>query len=153
MDDVNKQNQDEQLAVPSQHEFPADSYPQKYVHSVFDAQQDAAQAVQALKTAGYDTEDIHFMMSQSYEQAVQQGNQQRSGGTLSRFASSLDYGLADVYLNEARRGRHILSVRISNHDQIMQVRDILFQHHGQLIKYVDTWTQANLSDSVTHGDW
>jgi len=155
MNDVHKQNNDEQPTVSSQQMFPADSYPHKYVHSVFEDQQDAMQAVQALLAAGFTTDDIHFMTSQDYMQAAQKGNQQQGGISKSilHFISSLDYGVTDAYLNEAQRGRHILSVRISRQDQIAQVRDILALHHGQLLKYVDTWTAANLSDSATHGDW
>ncbi len=153
MDDVNEQKQDEELTLPSQQEFPSDSYSEKYVHSVFENEQDAAQAVQALRAAGYDVEDIHLMLSQDYEQAVRKGNQPATGEPLSHVVPSLDYGVVDTYMNEARRGRHILSVRIANHDQIMQVRDILAQNHGELIKYIDTWAQADLSNSTTHGDW
>ena len=93
------------------------------------------------------------MLGQDYEQAVRKGNQPETGEPLSQVVSSLDYSVVDTYMNEARRGRHILSVRISNHDQVMQVRNILTQHHGELIKYIDTWAQADLSNSTTHGDW
>jgi hypothetical protein len=155
MNDVDRQNNDEQPVVSSQQTFPADSYPHKYVHCVFEDQQDAEQAVQALLAAGYTTEDIHFMTNQDYVQATQKGNHQQGGlsKSLSHFVSSLNYGITDAYQNEAQRGRHILSVRISRQDQIAQVRDILALHHAHLIKYIDAWTAANLSDSATHGDW
>jgi hypothetical protein len=155
MNDFDKQNNDEQPVVSSQQDFPADTYPHKYVHSVFEDRQDAMQAVQALLAAGFTTDDIHFMESQHYVQAAQVGNQQQGGLTKSllHFISSLDHGVNDAYMKEAQRGNDILSVRISRQDQIAQVRDILALHHGHLLKYVDTWTEANLSDSTTHGDW
>ena len=155
MNDEKQQNKDEQPAVSSQPVFPEDTYPHKYVHSVFEDEQDAMQAVQALLAAGFTTDDIHFMTSQDYMQAAQQGNHQQGGlsKSLLHFVSSLNYGVTDAYMKEAQRGHDILSVRISRHDQIAQVRDILALHHGQLLKYVDTWTSANLSDSASHGDW
>ena len=61
--------------------------------------------------------------------------------TLVSFFSSKDY---DGYLREAHRGSHILAVRLSSHEQMKQVRDLLAPHHARLIKYVDTWTVAEL---------
>ena len=149
MNNVKTQDKFEQLAVSSQRVFPADSYPRKYVHSVFDDLQDAAQAIQALRAAGYDAGEIHFMESRDYVQAVERGNQQQSGlfNQLMRFVSSFDYDFADMYLREAYRGHHILAVRLSRYEQIEQVRDLLAPRHAHLIKYIDTWTVADLSPS------
>lgn len=95
------------------------------------------------------------MTSQDYVQAATVGNQQQNSlsKSLLHFFSSLDYGSADLYLKEAHRGNDILAVRIYTHDQIATVRDILVQNHAEHVKYVGTWAQANLSDSVNHGDW
>ena len=57
------------------------------------------------------------------------------------FLSSIDY---DGYLLEARRGHYILAVRPSGHEQMEQVRDLLASHHAHLMKYIDTWTVAEL---------
>ncbi|HZU70334.1 MAG TPA: hypothetical protein VFA09_23895 [Ktedonobacteraceae bacterium] len=155
MNDSNRQSKDEQLDVSPQQEFPGDSYPHKYVHSVFVNEQDATQAIQALRAAGYTPDDIHFMAGQDFVQAAAQGDRQENNlsQSLFHFISSLQYDVTDAYLKEARRGHYILSVRISRHDQIAEVRDILALHHGELLQYVDAWTRADLSDSSSHGDW
>ena len=134
----------EQLALQAS---PADTYPQKYIHSVFSDPQDAVDAIQALQTIGYDAQSIRFLKSQDYVQTVEQREPQQSGffNELMHLVSSLDYGFADTYMNEALRGGHIMAVRLSGHEQIMKVRDLLVSHHAYLVKYIDTWAFADLS--------
>jgi hypothetical protein len=152
MNSVTIQNKKEQLALSSQQIFPADSYPRKYVHSVFDDAQDAAQAIQELQKLGYDAQNIHFLMSQDYVRAIEQGDPQQSGvfNALAHLISAFDYGFADVYMNEALRGGHLLAVRLSRYEQIIQVRDLVVSHHARLVKYIGTWTFADLSPSLAH---
>jgi hypothetical protein len=132
------QQEYEQSSISSQRTLPAAPFPRKYVHSVFDDLQDAVQAVHVLRAAGYDTRDIHLMASWDYTEAVERGQ------TLMGFLSSFDEDVVDVYLHEARRGHHILAVRLSRYEQILQVRNLLASHHAHLMKYVDTWTFADL---------
>jgi hypothetical protein len=155
MSDIEKQNQDEQPILSSEPVYPADSFPHKYVHSVFENKQDAEQAVLALKAAGFTSDDINFMTSQDFIQAAEHGEHQNKGlaKSLAHFVSSMDYSVTDAYLNEARRGNDILSVRISKTDQLAQVRDILAPQHAHLVQYIDTWTKADLSNTKRKGDW
>ncbi|GAC1349573.1 MAG: hypothetical protein NVSMB27_23980 [Ktedonobacteraceae bacterium] len=134
------------MAVSSQQMFPAAPFPRKYVRGVFDDLHDAVQAVQALRAAGYDARDIHVMASWDFVEAVERGYQQQGSPskTLIGFLPFLDDGFVDVYLREARRGRHILAIRPSRYEQIGQVRDLLAANRAHLVKYVDTWTAADL---------
>ena len=128
----------EQFPVSSQRTLPAAPFPRKYVHSVFDDVQDAAQAVHVLRAAGYDGRDIHLMASGDFVEAVERRR------TFLDFLFSIDY---DVYVHEARQGHHILAVRLSRNEQVKQVRDILALHYARLMKYVDTWTVTDLVPS------
>ena len=136
----------EQLTISSQRTLPVAPYPRKHVHAAFDTLEDAVQAVRALRAAGYDLGDIALMASWDFVEAVEEEPQldHRLGEALMRFLSFLDDSF-DVYLREARWGRHILAVRISRHEQIVQVRDVLVTHHARHVKYIDTWTVADLS--------
>ncbi|HYL42146.1 MAG TPA: hypothetical protein VEU97_02065 [Ktedonobacteraceae bacterium] len=125
----------EQLPVSSQRTFPPTPFPRKYVHSVFDNLQDAVQAVQALRAAGFDDRDIHLMAGWDFVEAVERRR------TFLDFLFSIDY---DVYLHEARRRHHILALRLARHEQKEQVRDLLAPHRAYLMKYVDTWTVTDL---------
>ena len=115
--------------------LPTAPFPRKYVHSVFDNSQDTLQAFLTLLAAGYSTRDIHILVGQEYVEAVERGQ------TLIGFLTSIDL---DDYLREARRGCHILAVRLSRYEQIEQVRDLLAPHHARHMKYIDTWTVAQL---------
>jgi hypothetical protein len=155
MSDFEKQNNDVQSALSSEPVYPADTFPNKYVHSVFEDRQDAEQAVKALLAAGFTSDEINFMTSQDFIQAAEQGEHQNQSlsKSLMHFVSSLDHNVTDAYLNEARHGNDILSVRISRPDQMAQVRDILAPYHAKHIQYIDTWTQADLSNTRHRGDW
>ncbi len=155
MNDPEKLNQEKEQVLSSEPVYPADTFPHKYVHSVFENRQDAEQAVQDLLAAGFTKDDINFMQSQDFIQAAGVGvHQNRSlAKTLSHFISSIDHDVTDAYLAEARRDNDVLSVRISKTDQMAQIRDILAHHNAEHIQYIDTWTQADLSGNRHRGDW
>jgi hypothetical protein len=124
-----------QLPVSPEQTVPGAPFPHKYVHCVFDDLQDAGQAVQTLRASGFDAREIHLMRGWDYMEAVEQRQ------TLVSFFSSGDY---DGYLREAHRGSYILAVHPSRQEQMKQVRDLLAPHGARLMKYIDTWTVADL---------
>ena len=142
-------NTHEQKPVSSKETFPSAPFPRKHVHCVVDSLHDAVQAVYTLRTAGYDARHIHVMSCWDFVAAAEQKYRQRSA--LSKlFAycySFLDEGFGDVYLREAHHKRHILVVRLFSPHQMYHVRDILLSHRADRIKYVDTWTVADLTTS------
>ena len=71
MSDLENQNNDVQSALSSEPVYPADTFPHKYVHSVFENRQNAELAVQALLEAGFTTDDTNFMTSQDFFQAAE----------------------------------------------------------------------------------
>jgi len=133
----------ERLSVLSQQAYPPNTFPRKYVHCAIDDLRDAVQAVEALQAIGYDARDIALVACWDFAQALERSYQQQ--GSLSQaFAHFIDAGVDDVYRQEARRGHHILTVHLSSFEQIEQVRNLLAPHHAHLMKYVDTWTTADL---------
>ena len=118
-----------------QETLPVAPFPRKHIHSVFDRLQDATQARFTLLEAGYEGKDIHILTSRDYAEAVEQGQ------TFISFLAPVDL---DEYQYEARRGRHILAVRVTNYEQMRQIRDMLVPHHAHLMKYIDTWTVTDL---------
>lgn len=134
----------EQLTMSSRQVFPVAPYPRKHIHCVIDDPQDAGQAVQALQTAGYTADDIHVMSGPDFAAAIGRRYEQQNGLFQAFTHLFFDYGFDRTYLAEARRGHAILAVRPASHEQIMKVRNLLLPHHAHLMKYIDTWTFADL---------
>ena len=126
----------EQVVIkPAKQMLPAAPFPRKYVHSVFVDLQDAMQAAQALRAAGFNERDIYVLESHNFVEAV--GRNQSFLG----FLTSMD---DDVYQREANQGRSFLAVRPANYAQLNQIRCLLAAHHASLARYIDTWTVAEL---------
>jgi hypothetical protein len=152
---TNNENEYASLLVSSKRTFPPAPYPRKYVHCVIDDLYYAVQAVHALRADGSNARDIHVMASWDFVEAVERKEQRQShlSKMLMRLLSFFDESFGDVYLHEARRGHHILLVRLSSNERMEQVRDMLARHYAHLIKYVDTWTVADLSPAPKHSLW
>ena len=136
-----------QSSLSAQQTFPPIPFPRKYVYSVIDDLHQAEQAVQALQNAGYYAQDIHLFASRQFVAAVEQISQQHSrlAEALLRFFISTDDGFfGDVYLDEARRGHHILVVHLPRTERMEQMRELLVLYHSHYIKYVGTWTVIDL---------
>ena len=121
----------ERRVVSSEQAFPATPFPRKYIHAAFNDFQDAMQAFIALLGSGYDASDIHLMNGRDFIEAVEQ--RQTPIGV---FCSSDDH----IYMREAKRGKHTLSVRFSSYTQMNQVRDLLAPYGAYSMVYVDTWS-------------
>ena len=125
----------EHLPMSTQRTLPVAPFPRKYVHSVFVDLQDARQAAQALRAAGFDEKDIYILESRDFVEAVSQDQSPFN------IVTSMDY---DVYLREANRGRFFLAVRPASYAHLKQIRDLLAPRHAFLAKYIDTWTVTEL---------
>jgi hypothetical protein len=125
----------EELFITSERALPTTPFPRKYIHSAFNDRQDALQAAQSLRNAGYDTHDMYILTYADYLEAMERGQ------TLFSSLTSTDL---DIYLDVARQGRTILAVRLANRGQMEQVRDLLAPHRAHLVRYIDTWTMARL---------
>lgn len=141
---------DEQLPVSSQRTFPAAPFPRKYIHCVIDDLDYLVQAVHALRAVGFDARDIHIMTCWDFVEAVEHKYQWQSRLTraLTHLLSFMDGNVGHAYLQEALRGKHFLAVRLSRHEQMHQVRELLRFHFAHLMKYVDTWTITDLLPSL-----
>lgn len=137
----------EQVPVSSERVLPGAPFPNTYIHCVVDDLQSAVKAVIALRIFGYAGNDVHVFASWDYEEAVERRDKQRYGlaKVFARLHALLDEGFGDAYLHEARKGRHILAVRLSRKEHMWDIRDLLARHNARLIKYVDAWATADLT--------
>ena len=125
----------EELSISCGRTLPTTPFPRKYIHGVFDDRQDALRAAESLRGAGYDVRDMYVLTYADYLEAMERGQ------TLFGSLTSTDL---DVYLDEARHGRTIMAVRLASRGQMEQVRDLLAPHRAHLVRYIDTWTMAQL---------
>ncbi|MGZ3609465.1 MAG: hypothetical protein ACXWPS_18330 [Ktedonobacteraceae bacterium] len=125
----------EQRVESSEQAFPAAPFPRKYIHTAFIDFQDAVQAFIALLGSGYDTQDIYLMRGRDFIEAVELNRT-----PVGFFCSSDEH----LYLLEAKRGKHILSVRFFNYEQMNQVRNLLAPYRAYSMVYVDTWSVTPL---------
>ena len=125
----------EQLPVTTKRRLPTAPFPRKYVLSVFVDLQDERQAAYALHAAGFNERDIHILKSHEFVKSVTQDQ------SPFEIVTSIDY---DIYLREAHRERSFLAVRPTGYAQLKQITDLLAPHHAHLMKYIDTWTVAEL---------
>jgi hypothetical protein len=79
--------------------------------------------------------------------AVERRQQQQSclSKICKRILSFFSEDISKVYLREARQKHHFLAIRLASNAQVQQVRDLLALHQAHLIKYIDTWTAADLA--------
>ncbi|HZU66405.1 MAG TPA: hypothetical protein VFA09_03935 [Ktedonobacteraceae bacterium] len=141
------QHQDEKALVSSQQSIPPAPFPRNYVHCVFDNLYDLVQAVHTLRADGHNSGDIHVMSCWDYVAAVEREREHQNSllKMLTSLYGFLDESFGEVYLQEARKGNHMLMVRLSSSRQLKRVSDVLMLYHARMVRYVDTWTVMYLS--------
>ena len=125
----------EMLFTPLQPTIPANPFPRKHLHCVFDAWEDAARGYRILEEVGYNASNIHILTGEDYIGAIEHKQS---------LISFLTSGDIDIYRQEAQRGHHILVVHAVGYEQMKQLRNLLLPHHARLMKYIDTWTTVDL---------
>lgn len=123
-------------------------YPINYVVSVIDNLDEARQALQAFKDAGYDADTVRLMSSQEALEKLEELEQQKNffQRFLSSFQDATDDTGIDVFTVEAKQGNNLLfvracgaSVRACAPEEIAQIRDILGRYHARIIKFFSPW--------------
>lgn len=124
-----------QSSEASERILPGASFPSEYVLGVFIDLQDARQAADTLRSAGFGGQEIHVLEGSGFMEAVSQDQSPFN------LITSMSH---DKYLVEMSRGRSFLAVRPANLAQLTQIRDLLAPHGAYLVKYMDTWSQRDL---------
>jgi len=127
--------EEKQSSERQEQSLPTAAFPREYVLAVFINLQDARQAADTLRAAGFDGQEIHVLEGNDFMEAISQDQSPFNIITSTHH---------DQYLAEMQRGRSFLAVRPANLAQLEQIRDLLAPHGAYLAKYHDTWSQRVL---------
>jgi len=121
-------------------------YPKNYVVGIVDDLQEARQAVQAFKQAGYDTDEIRLMESGEVVQKEQQLDEKKNWlqRLFSSFQNTTDETGAHVYEEAARQGKHVLHVHADSQEEVDKISALMQHYHAHAVKFFGTWSVADV---------
>ena len=122
---------------------PTPTFPTNHVVGIVQDLQEGEQALHALRNAGHAEDRIHLIQSQEVVEGIQGrlqgGNRLREW--LHRLGTSYDEGYAgQLYLEQARRGWHLIAVYATTAEQADQIASLLSNYHVSLMKYYGRWS-------------
>ena len=121
-------------------------YPKNYVVGIIDDLQEARQAVQAFKQAGYDADEIRLMESGEVVERAQKTEEQKNPlqRVLSSFQDTTDETGAHIYQAAARQGKHVLHVRADSQEEVDKISALMQQYHAHAVKFFGPWSVADV---------
>lgn len=114
--------------------------------SVIDDPMEAARASLAMRRAGFDAEDVRLAPSRELlERADAPAGHNPIARVLRRLFSLGDEGILGVdYLDEARRGHHLLIVHALHEELRARAHAVMAQHRAHAIRYYGRWVITDL---------
>lgn len=121
-------------------------YPKGYVVGVIDGLQEAQEARQAFRKAGYTAEEIRLMESKETLQKAQELEEDKNPlqRLLSSFQDTTDETGAHIYQLEAQKGNHILYVRADREEEVDKIAALMQCYHAHAVKYFGSWSVADI---------
>ena len=125
---------------------PTPTFPTNHVVGMVKDLQEGEQALLALRNAGHAQDQIHLIPSQEVVEGIQGRIQEPNSlrKILHQLATTSDEGYAaEHYLEQARRGWHMIAVYAATAEQADQIAHLLSTSHGSLIKDYGRWSITN----------
>jgi hypothetical protein len=121
-------------------------YPTDYVVGVINDFQEAQQARQAFREAGYTADEIRLMESTEAIQKARDLEKEKNPlqHFLSSFQGTTDETGAHVYLLEAQKGNHILYVHADTEEQVDEIAALMQRYHAHIIKFFGALSVADI---------
>ena len=121
-------------------------YPTNYVVGVIDDLQEAQQAEQAFKQAGYDAQKIRLMEGHEATEKVQELEEGKNWFQhfLSSFQNSTDETGSDVYQLAAQQGKQILHVRADSQADVDKISALMMRYHAHAVKFFGSWSVSDI---------
>lgn len=121
-------------------------YPKNYVVGIIDDHQEAQQAEEAFKQAGYDANEVRLMEGQEVLQKVRQLDEEKNWFQrfLSSFQGSTDETGAHIYQVAAKQGKHVLHVHANSQDEVDKISALMQRYHAHTVKFFGSWSVADV---------
>ena len=121
-------------------------YPKNYVVGIIDDLQEAQQAEQAFKEAGYDAQQIRLM--ESHEVLEKTHDLEEGKNWFQRFLSSFqgttDETGAHIYQLAAQQGKQVLHVRADSEKDVDKISALMMRYHAHAVKFFGSWSVSDV---------
>jgi hypothetical protein len=127
-------------------------YPEGYIVAAVDSAETAEQAVAELRGAGFTEGDVRTYSGQMVVENHEAFQRQRS--VLQRIESAFasdEKEAVDEYIEEARRGRHFITVRAPDEEQIERARQVLAATGAYKMHHYGPSVMTDLSSRPSSG--
>lgn len=121
-------------------------YPKNYVVGIIDNHQEAQQAAQAFREAGYDASKVRLMEGHDVLQKAQQLDEEKNWlqRFLASFQDSSDETGAHIYQVAAKQGKHVLHVRANSPEDVDRISALMQRYHAHTVKFFGSWSVADI---------
>jgi hypothetical protein len=120
-------------------------YPKGYVVAVVHEREAADRAAAALRAAGFGEEDVRVHTGQEVVDRHERFRASMSvGQRIGAGLPSDEHEALNDYLEEARQGRHFLTVHAPAHELVHRARDVLRGYGGHAMRYYGELTIEDL---------
>lgn len=121
-------------------------YPKNYVVGIIDNHQEAQQAAQAFREAGYDASEVRLMEGHDVLQKAQQLEEEKNWlqRFLSSFQDSSDETGAHIYQVAAKQGKHVLHIRANSPEDVDKISALMQRYHAHTVKFFGSWSVADI---------
>ena len=128
-------------------------YPKHFVVGIIDDLQDAQNAVQAFKEAGYNASEIRLMESQEVIDKIQQLDEDKNWlqRILASFQDNTDETGVHIYQLAAQQGKQILHVRANSDKDVDKISTLMMRYHAHAIKFFSPWSVSDITPKSIQG--
>jgi hypothetical protein len=129
-------------------------YPKNYVVGVIDNLQEAREAEEAFKQAGYDASEIRLMESQEAMEKAEELDQEKNWlqRVLSSFQDTTDETGVHIYQLAAQQGKQILHVHARSQEDVDRISALMMRFHAHTVKFFSPWSVSDVPPQSVQGN-
>jgi hypothetical protein len=113
---------------------------------IIDDLQEAQQAEQAFKDAGYDAESVRLMEGSEVLDKAQELEENKNWFQrfLSSFQDTTDETGANIYQAAAKQGKQVLHVHANSEQDVDKISALMMRYHAHAVKFFGNWAVSDV---------